>query len=92
MKDQHDDPGASRAVREWLSHLKMELVDPTPEDLRDLDRVMDHDEFWEWSSGKVDLNHWVKSQSKLSWKGTLLTWAIACIIVGSVVLLGYALR
>ncbi len=50
------DSGYSRKARERFSDFEWELVDPTPEDLRDLDQVMEHDEFWLWASGKVDIN------------------------------------
>jgi hypothetical protein len=48
--------GYPRTAREWLYDFEWKLVDPTLEDWRDLDRVMEHDEFWLWASGKVDIH------------------------------------
>jgi hypothetical protein len=64
-----------RTVRQWLTDLHLKLPDPTPEDARDFDTVMGHDEFWEWSSGKVDLNH--LTNHRLDWRIVLL-WLAVC--------------
>ena len=45
--------GESRTVQEWLHDFNWEIVDPTEEDLKDLNLFIGHDEFWDWSSGKV---------------------------------------
>ena len=47
--------GESRTVSEWLKDFDMELISPTEEDRNELNRFLGHDEFYEWSSGKVDL-------------------------------------
>jgi hypothetical protein len=49
-------PGEPRTAREWLADYRWELEDPIEGDLRDLDMVMDHDEFWQWAGGKVNFN------------------------------------
>jgi hypothetical protein len=46
--------GEPRTVREWLSDFEWVIEDPTPSDLEDFDLFLGHDEFWSWSSGKVD--------------------------------------
>jgi hypothetical protein len=46
--------GEPRTVQEWLTDLNWELVDPTEDDIRDYDLFLGYDEFWQWSSGKVD--------------------------------------
>jgi hypothetical protein len=72
MEHQSEDnlPGAPRTVRRWLADMKFELYEPTEENLRDLDTVMDYDEFWEWSSGKAEPVNWGKS----TWKETFIIW------------------
>lgn len=45
--------GEPRTVREWLSDLRLTLVDPTHEDLADLDLFLGHDAWWQWSAGKT---------------------------------------
>jgi hypothetical protein len=51
---QHGDVwGECRTVQEWLNDFNWEIVDPTEEDLKDLNLFIGHDEFWDWSSGKV---------------------------------------
>ena len=46
--------GEPRTVDEWLTDFKWSLVDPTTHDLKDLNLFLGHDEFWNWSSGKVE--------------------------------------
>ncbi len=72
MRGTGSEPDAPRTARAWLAALDLELPDPTDEDLRDLDVAMGYDEFWEWSSGKVDLVNWRKS----SWKETIVVWLV----------------
>lgn len=43
-----------RTAREWLNDFKWKLVNPTEKDINDLDRMLSNDEFWKWSSGKVE--------------------------------------
>lgn len=43
-----------RTAREWLNDFKWKLVNPTEKDINDLDRTLSNDEFWKWSSGKVE--------------------------------------
>ena len=45
--------GESRTVQEWLNDLNWEIVDPTEEELKDRNLILGHDEFRDWSSGKV---------------------------------------
>ena len=45
--------GGSRTVKEWINDFNWKIVDPTEEDLKDLNLFIGHDEFWGWSSGKV---------------------------------------
>ena len=47
--------GECRTVEEWLQDFKWEMVEPTVEDMADMNLFLGHDEFWEWSSGKVDM-------------------------------------
>jgi hypothetical protein len=42
-----------------------------------LDLVMGHDEFWEWSSGKVEMP---AVQGNTSWRHTFRNVAILCLI------------
>ena len=46
--------GKLRVAREWLKDFHWSLVDPSPGDLANLDLFLGHDEFWAWSSGKVE--------------------------------------
>jgi len=46
--------GECRTVQEWLKDFEWELIEPTPEDLTDMSLFLGHDEFWEWSSGKIE--------------------------------------
>ena len=48
------DRGEPRTVREWLDDFSWEIVEPTESDTDDLDLFLGHDEFWRWSSGKVE--------------------------------------
>jgi hypothetical protein len=46
--------GEPRTVKEWLDDLGWQLVEPTEDDLKDLTLFLGYDEFWEWSSGKIE--------------------------------------
>ena len=46
--------GEARIVQEWLNDMGWHIVEPTEDDLKDLNLFLDHDEFWEWSSGKIE--------------------------------------
>jgi hypothetical protein len=62
-----------RTVQEWLDEFDLELVDPTPEELNDLNLFLGYDPFHQWSSGIVtgrtqsaDFNlwDWIKDKMK----------------------------
>ena len=46
--------GEARTVKEWLDDIGWHIVEPTEDDLKDLNLFLGHDEFWEWSSGKIE--------------------------------------
>jgi hypothetical protein len=46
--------GECRTVDDWLRDFEGEIVNPTADDLKDMDLFIGHDQFWEWSSGKVE--------------------------------------
>ena len=50
--------GEPRTVKEWLDDIGWHLVEPTEDDLKDLNSFLGQDEFWTWSGGKIeqDLN------------------------------------
>ena len=45
--------GENRTVKEWLEDMNMEIIDPTPEELKELNLFLGWDEFMDWSSGIV---------------------------------------
>lgn len=49
-----DIQGEARTVKEWLTDIGWHIVDATEDDLKDLNLFLGHDEFWEWSSGKIE--------------------------------------
>jgi hypothetical protein len=53
-RNSNKDDWEDRTAREWLDVFGWKLVEPTADDLKDLDKSMEHDEFWEWTSGRVD--------------------------------------
>ena len=46
--------GEARTVKEWLNDIGWHIVEPTKDDLKDMNLFLGHDEFWEWSSGKIE--------------------------------------
>ena len=75
-------PGEPRTAQRWLVEYGFELAEPTPADIADLDKVMDHDEFWEWASGRVDFN---RLQGGLGWRRTVAIIVVAAAVVGAYV-------
>ena len=49
-----DTYGEARTVKEWLDDIGWHIVEPTEDDLKDLNLFLGYDEFWEWSSGKIE--------------------------------------
>lgn len=45
--------GEPRTVEEWLHSIGWHIVEPTPDELKDLNLFLGHDEFWEWGSGII---------------------------------------
>jgi hypothetical protein len=77
-------PGSPRTAREWLRDFGWNLPEPTEQDLRELDLVMEHDAFWQWSSGKVEMP---ATPGNTSWRQTLRELAILGLIYGGVFLI-----
>jgi hypothetical protein len=81
-------PAAGKTAREWLLDYGGKLVEPTPQDLADLDRVMEHDEFWEWSSGKIELpiigntSWWQTGRDMAVIASILGGWLLVLMLVG----------
>jgi hypothetical protein len=72
--DYQSDPGSvPRKARQWLADFRWELPEATEQDRLDLDRVMEHDEFWEWSSGKVDMEPADPNRSR-SFQQAVFSW------------------
>jgi hypothetical protein len=71
-------PAGGKTAREWMLGYGGEFVEPTAQDLEDLDRVMEHDEFWEWSSGKIKL----PVLGNTSWWQTGRDMAVIALILG----------
>ena len=46
--------GEARTVKEWIDDIGWHIVEPTEDDLKDLNLFLGHDEFWEWGSGRID--------------------------------------
>lgn len=63
-----------KTAREWLAEFGWELAEPGEVSQQELDTVMGHDEFWEWSSGKVDFNQLTQVHS--SW----LVWLAVALL------------
>lgn len=74
--------GDPRVARQWLLDYGGKLVEPNEQDLADLDRVMEHDEFWEWSSGKVDF----PVMGNTTWWQTVQSLAILGLVFGGLLL------
>lgn len=66
-----------RTVRQWLTDPDGEIVEATPEDLAELDRVLGHDEFWQWASGRVAF----RKESTPRW-----AWLALIIFVGFLII------
>ncbi len=82
-------PGQPRTARQWLADFGWTFPDPTEQDLADLDMVMDLDEFWEWSSGRVDWNH---QPTTAWWQQDRYLWALALAGLAIFMLVGRAMR
>jgi len=61
--------GEARTVKEWLHDIGWHIVDATEDDLKDLNLFLGHDEFWEWSSGKIEQE--VKNSGRMGLLETL---------------------
>jgi len=46
--------GECRTVEEWLQDFKWEIIEPTKDDFKDMNLFLGHDEFWDWSSGRIN--------------------------------------
>jgi hypothetical protein len=56
--------GESRTVQEWLDDVGLEIVDPTQNELNDLNLFLNWDDFVNWSSGIVTDK---ENTSNLNW-------------------------
>lgn len=74
-----------KTARQWLTQFDMTLVEPTPQDQEDLDRIMEHDEFWEWSDDKVEFEF---MPLKTTWRQTARDWAYGILFLGGLLLCG----
>jgi hypothetical protein len=50
-----DNWGECRTVEEWINDFNWDKSDLEEDDLNDLNLFLGHDEFWNWSSGKLPL-------------------------------------
>ncbi|MFC7000048.1 hypothetical protein [Rufibacter roseus] len=45
--------GERRTVEEWLNDLELEIIDPTEEELKELNLYLGYDEFMDWGAGII---------------------------------------
>ena len=64
--------GEDRTIEEWIIDFNWDINELEKNDLKDLNLFLGHDEFWEWSSGKLSMRQ-KREPGLLGWIKGLFT-------------------